>query len=189
MASTEQLEFTHEPRQGSPTPLGSAASGSIAELEGSEDTWIDGEHQPDRILLGDCAGGFTIAEGVGFDGLNRSRGLAIGDIDRDGRPDALVVGKHFLEHWRGEGGCEGVSVRLEGDAGNREGIGAKIEAVAGGVTTTQWVLPSSTASSSMPERYFGSGGYAALDLTVTWPDGHVSTEDAVPAGSQITIAR
>jgi hypothetical protein len=151
--------------------------------------WVDGELQPDVTIFGVGEGRFERRD-VGFDDPSRTRGLAVGDLDRDGRPDLVTAGKYFLRAWHTEGGCDpGLQITLAGSPGNPHGIGARVQVEVGGRTLTQWMLPSVTGSQSALELYVGLGGAPAADrVTVLWPDGGVTVLDDVPAGP-VAVAR
>ncbi len=155
----------------------------------NDELWVDGPDQPDVLLLG-SADGFTRAD-VGWDDPSRTRAVAIGDLDRDGRPDLVTAGKYFLRQWRTEGGCEpGVVVTTDAGGRNRQGIGSRVEVHLGDRVLTQWMLPSTSGSSSAPELYFGLGGAAGAErVVVTWPDGTTSEVADVRAGDLITFER
>jgi hypothetical protein len=143
-------------------------------------TWVDGEWQPDVVLLGNGAGGFVRAGVPGFADGARTRAVAVGDFDRDGRPDLVTAGKHFMRQWHAVGGCdERLVVRLGEGA---RALGARLDVAAGGGRQTAWMLPSTTASSNAWEVYVGLGGAPAADVTVTWPDGATETVRGVEAG-------
>ena len=108
------------------------------------------------------------------------RGMAIGDIDNDGRIDAVVSTNggpvHVLHnetptsnHW--------LTLKLVGHKSNRDGIGAVIK-----VTTaegSQWVTVSSGGgylSSNDLRAHFGLGSEArAQRVEICWPSGIVQT--------------
>lgn len=150
---------------------------------------VDGEDQPDVILWSNGDGTFTRASGTGFDDPGRTRSVAAGDLDRDGRPDLITVGKHFIRVWHASGGCgTGITVALDGPAANRSGIGAEVTVTVGDTRTTQWMLPATTGSSSAPELYFGLGNAAdTATITVRWPDGTVETHDGIPPGGTVWL--
>ena len=125
-----------------------------------------------------------------------SSGAAYGDLDGDGAPDlvvnnvngeafvyrnnarALAPANHFLR------------VRLEGDGGNRFGIGARVTLKAGGASYMQEQSPTRGFQSSVDYVLdFGLGAHAVVDtLRVDWPDGRV-TEKTQVATNQLTIVR
>lgn len=142
--------------------------------------WEDGPDQPSQILLSDGAGRFSRAPAPGFADPSRTRALAIGDLDRDGRPDILTVGKYFYRQWRTTGGCApGVTLQLAG----RNAIGARVEATVAGRVSTSWNLPSTTSSSSAEEVYVGFGGASGAErIVVTWPGGAETVLEDVRPG-------
>lgn len=151
----------------------------VSSLATADASWVDGDVQNAVLLQGDCAGGFERWDEAGFTEPSRSRALAIGDLDRDGRPDIVTVGKHFLHVWLAEGGCPALRVTLDAGPGNRQGIGARVRAWSGDSVQTRWMLPATTASSSLAELYFSSP--APFDrIEVTWPGGVTTVAEHVP---------
>jgi hypothetical protein len=106
-----------------------------------------------------------------------SRGLAVGDYDNDGDPDAFVVvngGRAML--LRNEGGSANhwLKVRLAGRLSNRFGLGTKLRVVAGGKTAIREVGAGSSyySQNAVGEELFGLGVSERVDsLKVTWPSG------------------
>jgi hypothetical protein len=82
-----------------------------------------------------------------------------------------------------------VGVRLVGKKSNRDGIGAKIEVVAGGVRQQRERTAGSGYLSQDDGRvHFGLGKVSTIGkLTVTWPSGVVQTLDNVPADRVVTV--
>jgi hypothetical protein len=157
---------------------------SSQNFEASGIPYEDGEEQPDQILLSDGGAGYSRAAVPGFSDPGRSRAVALGDFDRDGRQDMVIVGKYFLKHWRATGGCDpGVTVRF---AGART-IGARIDATVGDRTRTSWFLPSTSGSSSAPEVYVGFGGRGVGDLVVTPPGGEPVEYSGLEAGGTVVV--
>ncbi|MFT5682605.1 MAG: hypothetical protein ACI8RZ_003527 [Myxococcota bacterium] len=149
-------------------------------------SWVDGEEQPDVLLAGDCVGGFEAAPEWGFGDPERGRAVAVGDLDRDGRPDLVTAGKAFLRSWQTLGGCPtGITVR---PASSVLAIGAALEVTIDGQSRTSWMLPWTVSSSSAHEWIVGLGGAAAADqVTVTWPDGSTTTRLDVATGSVLEL--
>lgn len=146
---------------------------------------VDGEHQPDQLLRGLGGGRFERLAAPGFQDGSRTRAVGVGDFDRDGRPDLLTTGKYFVRQWRSEGGCPpGATLQLSG----RAPIGARVQTTVAGVARTQWLLPSTSGSSSAPEVYLGFGGYPEADqVEITTLDGATVQLGRVSAGSVVAV--
>ncbi|HEY3705277.1 MAG TPA: CRTAC1 family protein [Terracidiphilus sp.] len=104
------------------------------------------------------------------------RGMAIGDIDNDGRIDAVVSTNggpaHVLHNETADTG-HWITLKLVGHASNRDGIGAVIKVTAGG--QSQWVTVTTSSgylSSSDPRAHFGLGSATHADsIDIQWPSG------------------
>jgi hypothetical protein len=109
-----------------------------------------------------------------------ARGMAIGDINNDGRIDAVVTTNggpaHVLinetpthNHW--------LTLKLVGHKSNRDGIGAVVNVVT--ASGPQWVTvttSSSYMSSSDPRAHFGLGtDKTAKSIEIRWPSGIIQT--------------
>ena len=104
------------------------------------------------------------------------RGMAIGDINNDGRIDAVVStnggSAHVLLN-RTETNNHWLTLRLIGHKSNRDAIGAQVKVVTksgsqwGTVTTSSGYL-----SSSDPRLHFGLGSDSTIDrIEIRWPSG------------------
>jgi enediyne biosynthesis protein E4 len=120
------------------------------------------------------------------------RGMAIGDIDNDGRLDAVVStnggAAHILRnetttanHW--------ITLHLTGHKSNRDGIGAVVK-----LTTTQgsqWATVTTSSgylSSSDPRVHFGMGeSTVASSIEIRWPSGIVQILNNVEGDRQIQV--
>jgi enediyne biosynthesis protein E4 len=117
------------------------------------------------------------------------RGMAIGDIDNDGRMDAVVTtngGQVHILHNETPTANHWLTLKLIGHKSNRDGIGAVVE-----VTTSQgpqWVTVTTSSgylSASDPRPHFGLGADAsAKSVTIRWPSGTEQTLKNV-AGDRI----
>jgi enediyne biosynthesis protein E4 len=116
------------------------------------------------------------------------RGLAAGDIDNDGRPDALILGQNeplAYFHNRTDRVGRFVTFRLEGTKSNRDGVGARVTVTAGGRRlVAQRLGGGSYQSASDPRLHFGLGDAARVDsVEVRWPSGRIDRHEGLPAGT------
>ncbi len=123
-----------------------------------------------------------------------SRGLAIGDLDNDGRIDVVIndldgspqVLRNVLApvgHW--------LIVSLRGRAPNTDAIGAVITVRANGATQTRYVRSgTSYISQSEMRQHFGLGPATTVEsVDVRWPDGTHTTQRGVTANQILTITQ
>ncbi len=117
------------------------------------------------------------------------RGLAIGDIDNDGRLDAVVStndGALHVLHNSTQSPNHWLTLELLGVKSNRDAIGAEVKVVTS--TGSQWATVSTAASylSSSDKRvHFGLGSdKSAKTIEISWPSGiHQTLKDV--RGDQI----
>jgi hypothetical protein len=113
------------------------------------------------------------------------RGLAAGDLDNDGRVDALVVVQNeplvFLHNQSRPGHF--VTLALEGTASNRDGVGASVVLVAGSARRiAQRIGGGSYQSAGDPRLRFGLGDARRIEsLEVRWPSGLTDRFQDLPA--------
>jgi hypothetical protein len=118
--------------------------------------------------------------------------MAIGDIDNDGRIDAVVTTNggpaHVLHnetvtnnHW--------LTLKLVGHVSNRDGIGALIKVVT--PAGPQWVTVTTASgylSSSDPRAHFGLGKESvAASVEIWWPSGIVQTIKSLKGDSIVQV--
>lgn len=137
-----------------------------------------------RILVfrGDGRGRFAeVASELGevFMKKRNHRGLAAGDIDRDGDLDMLITlldGPPLLVQNDCEKLGNSVMFRLRGSRSNREGIGARIEITAGGKSQVREVTRGcSYLSANDVAVHFGVGPAKRIDkVKILWPSGGVT---------------
>ncbi len=87
------------------------------------------ENRPDGRLVD-----ISAQSGPPWEPARLGRGLAAGDLDNDGRPDAVILAQNepvAYFHNQSEGVGHFVTLRLEGTASNRDGVGARVTVVAG----------------------------------------------------------
>ena len=113
------------------------------------------------------------------------RGLAAGDLDNDGRVDALVVVQNeplvFLHNQTQPGHF--VTLALEGTVSNRDGVGARVVVIAGSERRiAQRIGGGSYLSAGDPRLHFGLGDARRIEsLEVHWPSGRVDRYHDLPA--------
>ena len=135
---------------------------------------------PVQLLLGGPDGRLsdvTAKAGPALLVLHIGRGLAIGDLDNDGRMDAVLVAQNeplVYLHNRTAGG-HSLTIALEGTASNRDGVGARLVVEAGGSRRVgQRLGGGSYLSANDPRLHFGLGEARRIDrVEVRWPSGRV----------------
>ncbi len=106
------------------------------------------------------------------------RGLAVGDIDNDGRRDAIVLNQNeplaYL-HNQTEGPGHFIRFHLEGTRSNRDAVGARVTIACGGRRLlSERVSGGSYQSANDPRLHFGLGTSRSVDsVEVRWPSGRV----------------
>ena len=140
------------------------ANGHVNDLT-PEVPWL----MPAQLLLGTGGGRFvdvTHSAGPPWRVPRLARGLAVGDLDNDGRVDLVIVPQNApvaYFHNRGEAG-HGLTLRLEGTASNRDAIGARVTVTAGGRRQSGWRIGGgSYQSASDPRLHFGLGDAERVD--------------------------
>ena len=119
----------------------------------------------------------------GFDVVGTANGMIVADLDNDGGLDVVLNnlnGPPVL--LRNNASAPRLAVRLKGERGNTQGIGAKIKVTGGPVPQSQEVICGGRyLSSADPLRVFAAGSATSLRLDVAWPSGkRTLIEDAKP---------
>jgi enediyne biosynthesis protein E4 len=142
-----------------------------------------------QLLVGSPGGRLTdVSDRAGepFQQLHLGRGLAVGDLDNDGRLDALVLNQNqplvYLHNLTKNAG-HFIRFRLEGIRSNRDAVGARVTiAVAGRRLMSERVGGGSYQSANDPRLHFGLGPTQRIDsVEVRWPSGQVDRHGALTA--------
>ena len=120
------------------------------------------------------------------------RGLAVGDIDNDGRMDAVVTtndGPAYILHNETPTDNHWLTLNLVGHKSNRDGVGAEVRVVT--PVGSQFVTVSTAGgylSSSDKRAHFGLGREAAAQtIEIRWPSGVVQTLKDVRADQILKV--
>ncbi|MCC6537302.1 MAG: CRTAC1 family protein, partial [Bryobacterales bacterium] len=137
---------------------------------------------------------WTARVGEDFSKPRAARGLAVGDLDGDGRPEAVITEMNgvpaVLKNVAPPAGSF-LNVRLRGAGANRDAIGARVTVKAGDRT---WVDEVRGGGSFYSQHsfvlHFGLGGAKRVDsVEVRWPRGAVETWRSVAVGADVLELR
>ena len=173
-----------------------AAAGHVYPQMDQVKTGASAGYRQPRLLYHNNGDG-TFAEvsrqyGPVFTDKRVSRGLAVGDLDNDGRMDvvvndldgpAQVIRNEMADtgHW--------LIVRLQGKGGNPDALGAVVTVHAGPLRMTRYVRSGTSYISQDDVRpHFGLGAQAQAELVeVRWPDQTVTRLEKVAADRVVAI--
>ena len=177
--------------------------------DGNLDAWLNQNYrntQPEEtrwvsgygcLLLGDGSGGFTSLEPLdsGMRVNAEGRGAVAADMNGDGSLDLLlsVSSAHAQVGWGipENGNGQGLSVSLQGSAGNPTGVGARLslELSDGRVLQREVQDGHTYLSSYLGPVHFGiPTGAKPQKLTVHWPGGSTSEVSSFDEGGEISVA-
>ena len=146
------------------------------------------------LLLHNNGHGFTDVSGKSGEVFQQAwvgRGVAIGDIDNDGRQDVVVStndGPAYILHNETPTGNHWLTLALVGHTSNRDGIGAEIKVKM--QQTSQWLTVSTASSylsSSDKRAHFGLGSATVADIEIVWPSGIHQTMHQVKADQLLKV--
>lgn len=152
-----------------------------------------------RKLLYHNRGGGTFAEvgaqfGPALTDERVSRGLAVGDLDNDGRLDVVINdldGRPQVLRNEIANSGNWLLVKLKGKGKNTDAIGAVVKVKAGKLDLMR-VVQSGTSYLSQEDmrRHFGLGAEKQADsVEVRWPDGTTTRMENVKANRKIEIVQ
>ena len=121
------------------------------------------------------------------------RGLAVGDLDNDGRLDVVINdldGSPQILHNELPGAGHWLLIKLEGKGRDTDAIGAVVTVTAGKLRQKRLVQSgTSYLSQDDTRRHFGLGAATRVDtLEVLWPDGTTTKMEGVGA-DQVLVVR
>ena len=147
--------------------------------------------EPPLLLRNDGAGIFRNMEklaGPVFQQKFRARGLAVGDMDNDGRTDVIFTRLNespvlLRNTWEQGGGW--IGLELQGTRSNRDAIGAKVVVPLPERRLVRWITGGSSYLSSHDKRLiFGLGLHApqAVNAEIHWPSGQAQVVSGLATG-------
>src|SRR5262249_27456439 len=116
------------------------------------------------------------------------RGLAVGDLDNDGRVDVMIVAENaplVMLHNECTFPNHSITLLLEGQSSNRDAVGAQAKVTVAGRTQVAARLGGGSYQSASDARlHFGLGtSHAADRIEVTWPSGRRDCYQALASDS------
>ena len=133
----------------------------------------------------------TESAGPGFAPRRPSRGLAIGDLDGDGRPEIVIVNMNDKPTLLKNVGPRqnAIAIMLTGTRSNRSAIGARCTIEAGGrKQMAEVVSGGSYFSQNSLTLYFGLGNSEKVDrIEVRWPAGETQVWNNVGANRTVEL--
>lgn len=178
--------------------------------DGHRDIYIANGHTEDNIELRDTSTAYKVRNtllrnlgngkfadvsascGDGMEPVHASRGVALDDLDNDGRIDVVVLNSREQPtvlknasigqpHW--------IQLHLHGRVANRDGVGARVKVMAGDLTQVAEVHSGRGYQSHFGTRlHFGLGAQAHVDtIEVRWIGGGAETFAGCAANQMLTL--
>ena len=151
--------------------------------------------EPNTVLRNLGNGKFqdvSAGAGAAFQTALAHRGVAFGDVDNDGRIDAVVTvlqGNAQYFHNISKNGNHWILLKLVGVKSNRMGLGAQVRITTdAGVQYNHATTSTGYACSSDPRVHFGLGPSKVVkEIDIVWPSRIHQTLHNVPADQILTI--
>lgn len=165
------------------------------DLENIQTNYPDLRYREPLMLVRNTGKGFVDVSkqsGEVFHQAWVGRGLAIGDIDNDGREDAVVTtnnGQAYILHNETPTRNHWLTLKLVGHRSNRDAIGAEVRlTTAKGLQFATVSTAGSYLSSSDKRVHFGLGSEtSAQSIEIRWPSGIVQVLADVPADQILQV--
>jgi hypothetical protein len=149
-----------------------------------------GYAQPPLLFLNNGNGKFRDVAadlGAGFAQPKVARGLAYADFDRDGDLDLLITannGPAYLYRNDQLAGNRSIRFRLVGTKSNRDGIGATVRIVSGGLSQSRMVKSGSSylSQSELPLTFGLEKRERVEHVVIAWPSGRTEEFTNLSAG-------
>ena len=128
--------------------------------------------------------------GPGVAARHSSRGMAVGDLDNDGRLEVVVVNMHEAPSLLvNEAPAAGGALLVEPlRSGGSAAIGARVTVRAGGRTQIEEIRSGGFHISQGDLRaHFGLGSLSAAEVSIRWPDGATTEIGEVGANQWIVV--
>ncbi len=151
-------------------------NGHLHEMIERSNTQVRYRERP-LLLANNGSGVFdSVQAGPAFDKEYLARGMAVGDFNNDGYPDAIFIDMNsspVLLRNAAPVKTPWLGVQLQGTAGNRDAIGSKLTLRSGDHTLTRWITGGGSFLASSDTRVvFGLGpAPRGLSLEIRWPNG------------------
>ncbi len=133
----------------------------------------------------------TSQAGPAFQVARPARGLAVGDLDGDGRPEIVLVNMNSTPSLLKNNGPHGhfLNLTLTGSKSNRSAIGARaVVTVAGRKMIDEVMSGGSYYSQNSLTMHFGLGEARQADsIEIRWPSGQVQTIGKTSADQSLKI--
>lgn len=158
------------------------------EVENLSDSDLNYRERPVlyRNVNGERFDDVSLAAGPGILRRRAARGLAVGDIDNDGRLEVLINSQNerpALLAQRADTVGNWIVLALEGTRSNRSAIGARVRVESAGGTQHDEVRGGgSYLSQHALQLHFGLGRDEAASVAIRWPSGLSQRLDGLEAG-------